>query len=444
MSLPKITADYLESNHMSYRICAQMAGASSARAILLKHRKGKVLAVIPEGSFLDLSRLEEVTQCELKSLSFAEQETTQRDIECTSLPALPIFPTMTTVVDEQLLNQPQVNLCSGDPELSVQLCGEDFARLWPHALSADISAQIIKEDKPDASLDRGQIDLSISNFTSLRIRQRLSETATIPPLSNTVEQIILLRAEPDNTLAELSAIVEEDPSLAAQIIRWANSPYFGMPSQVRSVKDAIIRVLGADLVINLALGLGLGKSLKIEHAGIDIGAYWVQSIMCATAMEILVGTTPADQPLSPATAYLVGLFHNFGHLILAHVFPPHSVLVNRYLEVNAGTHHHSIEKHLLGVTREQINACLMRDWDLPDDLCDALRHVHTGTGSAYAQLCFVTCHLLHERGMCERPMLPLNSQMLDELHLSLEDARHVVERVVSSATEYAQLADIFS
>lgn len=444
MSLPKITADYLESKHMDYRICAQMVGTSSAQAILLKHGRGNVLAVIPEESFLDLSRLEAVTQSELKPLTVAEKETTQRDIECTRLPALPIFPTMTTVVDAQLLNQPSVSVCSGDPELFVQLCGEDFARLWPHARSADISAQIIMEDEPNATLDRGQIDLSISNFTSFRIRQRLSETVTIPPLSDTVQRIIVLRADPSHTLAELSAIVEEDPSLAAQIIRWANSPYFGMPSQIRSVKDAVIRVLGADLVINLALGLSLGKSLQIEHAGIDIGAYWIQTIMCATVMEILVGTIPADRRPSPATAYLVGLFHNFGYLILAHVFPPHSVLVNRYLEVNAGTHHHSIEKHLLGVTREQINAWLMRDWDLPEDLCDALRHVHTGTGSVYAQLCFVTCHLLHEQGMCEQPMLPLSSQILDDLHFSLEEAREVTERIVSSSAEFVQQADIFS
>lgn len=443
MSLPKITADYLESKNMGYSICAHMTGTTSARAILLKHPKGKVLAVIPEGSFLDLSRLEEITESKLEPLSVPEKEATHRNIECTSLPALPVFPAITTVVDEQLLQHDRVNVSSGDPDIAVQIGGEDFARLWPKAHNADISAQILNEEIPDKSLERGEIDRSISNFTSYRIRQRLSDTVSIPPLSNTVEQIILLRAEPSNTLAELSAIVEEDPSLAAQITRWANSPYFGTGIQVRSVKDAVIRVLGADLVINLALGLSLGKSLDIDRASIDIGTYWVQSIMCATAMEILVGTMPAEQRPSAATAYLVGLFHNFGRLILAHVFPPHSVLVNRYLEANAGTHHHSIEKHLLGVTREQINAWLMRDWDLPDDLCDALRHVHTGKGNVYAQLCFATCHLLHEQGMCERPMLSLNSQILDDLGLSLEDARLVAERIAGASDEYVQLAEIF-
>lgn len=54
-------------------------------------------------------------------------------------------------------------------------------------------------------------------------------------------------------------MVETDPALAAQVVSWAASPYYASPGKIRSVEDAIVRVLGFDLVINLALGLALGK-----------------------------------------------------------------------------------------------------------------------------------------------------------------------------------------
>lgn len=58
-------------------------------------------------------------------------------------------------------------------------------------------------------------------------------------------------------------MVETDPALAAQVVSWAASPYYASPGKIRSVEDAIVRVLGFDLVINLALGLALGKTLSL-------------------------------------------------------------------------------------------------------------------------------------------------------------------------------------
>jgi HD-like signal output (HDOD) protein/prolyl-tRNA editing enzyme YbaK/EbsC (Cys-tRNA(Pro) deacylase) len=445
MSLPKKTLDWLNSHQLDYRICPQASvGDVCAQAFLLKHSRGRLYAVIPAGSFLDLAQLESVTKVDLAPLNQKEWEAIQQDTDCLTLPALPTLKQVPAVVDKKLLSQSSVSVGSGDPNLLIQLDGEDFTRLWHQPTPADISAPVILEDSQDKELDREQIDRSITNFTSFRIRQRLSETVEIPPLSDTASRILNMRSNPSSSLAELAAIVETDPSLAAQIIRWANSALYGVSGQVRSVEDAIIRVLGSDLVINLALGLCLGNALKIRHAGIDINSFWVQSILCAKAMESLVDVIPGDFRPARETSYLVGLFHKFGYLVLAHVFPPHFALVQRHLAVNPGIHHHSIEKHLLGVTREQINAWLMRDWNLPNDICAALRQVHNGTGNQYAMLCFVACHLLHEQGMCERPMSALTEDLLDNLHLSLEDARRVLDRMIASSPDFIQFAHSFS
>src|SRR5690554_7984879 len=71
-----------------------------------------------------------------------------------------------------------------------------------------------------------------------------------------------LRSDPKAVMGDLVDIVENDPGLAAQVVSWASSSFYASAGQVRSVHDAISRVLGFDTVMNLAMGLALGRTLK--------------------------------------------------------------------------------------------------------------------------------------------------------------------------------------
>ena len=40
------------------------------------------------------------------------------------------------------------------------------------------------------------------------------------------DEILRLRADPSAVAKDLASVVEKDPSLAAQVISWAQSPYY--------------------------------------------------------------------------------------------------------------------------------------------------------------------------------------------------------------------------
>ena len=122
-----------------------------------------------------------------------------------------------------------------------------------------------------------------------RIQQRLEATIEIPPLAETAQKIIKLRVDPNATIDDITGVVETDPALAAQVVSWAASPYYASPGKIRSVEDAIVRVLGFDLVINLALGLALGKTLSLP----DAAGMQVAPEQAAFALE------PAEEGESP-------------------------------------------------------------------------------------------------------------------------------------------------
>jgi HD-like signal output (HDOD) protein len=276
--------------------------------------------------------------------------------------------------------EPKLLINSGEPGCCWKSPAKHFKTMLTKASAANFgepSSIRPNLDRPDD--DREEITQAVQAFTARRIQQRLEATIEIPPLAETAQKIIKLRVDPNATIDDITGVVETDPALAAQVVSWAASPYYASPGKIRSVEDAIVRVLGFDLVINLALGLALGKTLSLpkDHPQ-QATPYWQQSIYTAAVIEGLTRAMPRAQRPEAGLTYLAGLLHNFGYLLLAHVFPPHFSLICRHLEVNPHLCHSYVEQHLLGISREQIGAWLMRYWDMPE-LSTALRFQHDPT-----------------------------------------------------------------
>lgn len=231
----------------------------------------------------------------------------------------------------------------------------------------------------------------IASLTARRIEQRLGKKLEIPPLSLTAQKILQLRANPDAHVDQLTAIIETDPALAAQVMSWAASPVYAALGKICSVEDAIVRALGFDMVMNLALGLALGKKFSLpKQLQYDNTQHWKQALYNATVVEGIIRLMPREQRPEPGLAYLAGLLHNFGYLLLAYLFPPHFTLIQQQLANSPGSTSLEVEQQLLGITHNDICVSLMYNWNMPEELITAIAQQHnpdyTGPHAAYAQL----------------------------------------------------------
>jgi HD-like signal output (HDOD) protein/prolyl-tRNA editing enzyme YbaK/EbsC (Cys-tRNA(Pro) deacylase) len=363
------------------------------QAVLLDDAIGALMVLFPQSQLLDLNRLAELTG---RRLTAVPQDRLERMLGKHNLSLLPGLPALTSspcLYEQSLLDQPLLLINSGEPGMLLEIRGEDFKSMLTQASAANFGEPLsrIRPNLDRPGDDREEITQAVQAFTARRIQQRLEATIEIPPLAGSAQKIIKLRVDPNATIDDITGVVETDPALAAQVVSWAASPYYASPGKIRSVEDAIVRVLGFDLVINLALGLALGKTLSLpkDHPQ-QATPYWQQSIYTAAVIEGLTRAMPRAQRPEAGLTYLAGLLHNFGYLLLAHVFPPHFSLICRHLEVNPHLCHTYIEQHLLGISREQIGAWLMRHWDMPDELATALRFQHDpsydGEFAEYANL----------------------------------------------------------
>ncbi|MHA6491625.1 aminoacyl-tRNA deacylase and HDOD domain-containing protein [Pseudomonas borbori] len=450
---PAVILQLLEKLGLPHQVLGDQPGLPAAQrlqAVLLDDAVGALLVLYPQNQLLDLNRLAELTG---RQLAAVKAERLERMLGKHSLSVLPGLPPLTSspcLYDERLLDVPSLLIESGQPGVLLEIPSDAFKTLLSKASAArfgqPISSIRPNLDRPDD--DRAEITLAVQTFTARRIQQRLEETIEIPPLPETAQKIIRFRVDPDATVDDITGVVETDPALAAQVVSWAASPYYAAPGKIRSVEDAIVRVLGFDLVINLALGLALGKTLSLpkdqpQHAT----PYWQQSIYTAAVIEGLTRAMPRAQRPEAGLTYLAGLLHNFGYLVLAHVFPPHFSLICRHLEANPHLSAGYIEQHLLGITREQIGAWLMRFWDMPEELASALRFQHDpeydGPYAAYPNLVCLAVSLLRNRGIGAGPQSEIPQSLLDNLGLSREKADDAVNKVLAAETALRELASQF-
>ncbi|MCV6612202.1 MAG: HDOD domain-containing protein [Amphritea sp.] len=405
------------------------------RILLLNDHEGKALVLVPANMLLNLVSIWKHSGRHLQpirgadAIKFFGQSALQSVAGQKKLFQLPVF------VDESIAYNDSLQVC--EPFTGLEFTAE---RSW-FADSMSLCTLGLPTHAIDASQPQGDdvqvITKAVERFTTLRIQQRLEDTLGLPSLPASMKKLVELRSDPSAGIDDLVPIVRMDPSLAAQVMSWAASPYYAAPGDVHSVEDAVIRVLGFDLVLNLALGVAMGKVLKVpDDTPRDGVPFWQQSVYTAAMAELLCKKMPGEIRPKPGMVYLSGLLQNFGYLVLAHLFPPHFSLLSRYIEANPHMALEYVEKQVLNVTREQIGAWLLDNWSLPKVVSDSVRHHndldYDGVAGHEAKLMFVANRALRSHGLADGPVEEISDAVLKELQISREDLNEAAEKVVES------------
>ncbi len=441
MELPVAVRQALgeSASEVSLRDLGQAHGEQLLRMVLLSDSQGSVQAICRKNDLLDISTLNKSLDRDLRMMGKREQAQARQRLGLSDLPPLPSLTGWRTVVDERVDRMSSVALALGDQNLCMVMPREDFQPVIQnaqrHSFSVAPDSIAVNLDSPEE--DQAQLHSAIRKFTTLRIQQRLEDTLELPPLPETAQRIIHLRVNPNAVMGDLVDVVESDPSLAAQVVSWASSSFYAAAGQVRSVHDAVSRVLGFDLVMNLAMGLSLGRALKSpqDHPEGYVG-YWQQAIWQAQSSGILASMMPRGKRPVFGLSYLAGLLHNFGYLVLAQIFPPHFQLVCRTLEVNPHMDSSVVEHFLLGVSREQIASQLMQNWGMPDEVNLAIRYQknpgYDGPYDVYAKLLWLGRQLLIERGVALGAGQEVPSELYESLGLNREKVEAQFDKLIES------------
>lgn len=192
----------------------------------------------------------------------------------------------------------------------------------------------------------------------------------IPPRPAILERISaeMLKEEPD--FRRLATIISADVSLAAGLIKTANSPFFGSRGRVRSVNEALI-TLGLELASRALAGIILRK---VFPASLHLERFWDASARIARLSGWLAQYL-GNNKLRPEDAYTFGLFRDCGIPVLLMRFPGYGKVL---AEANRDEDRSftAVEGAQLPTNHAMVGCLLAQSWWLPEETCLAIRHHH--------------------------------------------------------------------
>jgi len=203
----------------------------------------------------------------------------------------------------------------------------------------------------------------------VEVIRRLRALERIPPPPQEQQRLLRALADPGLELEALAELINQCPPVAARVMGVARSAFFATGAPVRSVHDAVVRVLGLRLVSDLVNCVALSSPLEVRRCpGFDPSRYWMSAVVTATLAQKISADAVSMDLESRRGAYLAGLLHNLGVLALVHLDADAMSAIFAASETRDDGALIGAERELLGITHGEAGDSLAAAWGLPSDI----------------------------------------------------------------------------
>lgn len=201
--------------------------------------------------------------------------------------------------------------------------------------------------------------------------ERLRKCNDLPSIPSVATKIIdSVRSRVDDVY-EIAKIIEQDPALAAKLMKYANSALYGQKRKYQKVQDAVI-LLGTQNTLNLSLTLNLVNTLQVQQEGrMNYTRFWKRSLLAATYAQSIERNICCT---NSGEALLASLLQDIGMLALDRLEPALYSPIN-----DAGDYHDAAraeEQTLLAVDHAAVGWWLLDTWELPETITNAVERSH--------------------------------------------------------------------
>jgi putative nucleotidyltransferase with HDIG domain len=267
----------------------------------------------------------------------------------------------------------------------------------------------------------------------LRLLRRNCE---LPPIPSVAMSLLGLLAKEHVALAEISDTIAADAAITAEVLRGANSAYYGVRGEVTSIQHAAT-LLGLDRIRGLAATIGLRRLLGPVLRTPAVLRCWRHNLACAVTSEQMatrLGGHTAD-------AYTAGLLHDIGRLALV-VGHPKSYPEFLDTATAAGAALLDEERTRFGMDHCEAGEWFAQQLILPQAFQDVARHHHNPAAVGPTDLLGrvgVACALADRLGYwVVAPPLDADFSTLDSLEAALLPLP--IAQRITLAAEFADLA----
>jgi len=201
----------------------------------------------------------------------------------------------------------------------------------------------------------------------------LAKLFTISALPAVATEVTRLLQDPESEIADIVQAIEYDPGLTSNVLRLANSAYYGFRESVSSVRDAVVR-LGTKSIFQMVVSWAFSPmaQMNVPGYGLPAGKLWEHSVAVAFGAEQL------SKDLKVASAdhtFTAGLLHDIGKIALG-TFVQIDIDEITGLVAQDKISFEAAEQHVLGIDHAEAGAILLDNWNLPPLVGETTRWHH--------------------------------------------------------------------
>lgn len=220
-----------------------------------------------------------------------------------------------------------------------------------------------------------------------KINNDIKALPTLPVVFETYSKAI---KEPNVNFEQLSKIISVDQSTVMQLLKIANSPFYGFRGHIDTVSKALMylgvtevqNILYATTIVNAMPALVVDKNFHPKD-------FWDHSIAVGVIARI-IGASIGEKNLE--NLFLGGILHDIGKLVFMNYASSEYKTIIRLAYSNKI----SIKKaefNLLGFDHTNVGKLLAEKWKLPSVFINVIHYHHLGLIGSYEDKTVALIHV---------------------------------------------------
>ena len=202
------------------------------------------------------------------------------------------------------------------------------------------------------------------------IHDLVNENEPLASLPNTFYKLREVVADPTCDFDDIAEIISIDPSLTLRLLKIVNSAFYGFRGEIDTVTHAL-GVVGTEQLMQLVLATTVVGQFKGVDM-IDMEYFWKHSVACGLSARAI---HQAREEYDGERLFVAGLLHDIGRLVMCLKVPDQLRVVLDFAK-KSGDRWHKAEAKYFGFDHGAVGWALLRAWNLPKSLQEAVAHHH--------------------------------------------------------------------
>lgn len=199
----------------------------------------------------------------------------------------------------------------------------------------------------------------------------LQRSDGLPALPQIVAELQRTLTIPNVNMKMVATVIEKDAGLTLQVLKVANSAFYGFTGKVSTVPLACT-LLGQDTIEGLVTSMSVMKTLKAgADAHFDPMQFWTHSVLTGLCAQDLADRFHYGLRGDVLTC---GILHDIGKIVTSQFLHPQFVQV---IELHrTGVPYREAEMRILGADHTMVGCWVSRHWKLPEIFSECILKHH--------------------------------------------------------------------